>query len=88
MVTIVPADTQTDWVKKGNSANFLVALNSGPDKFRYEILAALLADEMKGFELKAFEAYPTRQSSESSNAEAAAPLDRKSHFSYETVERL
>ena len=58
MKTIAHADTQTDRVKTGNPATFLAALNSGSNDFRYEVLAALLADEIKGFQLQHFRAHP------------------------------
>ena len=40
------------WINDNNPAWLQRELDSGPEEFRYQILAALLADEMRGFEQK------------------------------------
>jgi hypothetical protein len=43
------------WIEHSSLAGFQKELDSAPDEFRYQILAALIADEKRGFQQKALE---------------------------------
>ena len=58
MLNKVLAEPSIDWLKIGNPVNFHVALNAASDDLQYEILAALLSDKTRGFEVKHFNSFP------------------------------
>ena len=43
------------WIDQATAAGFQEKLNSAPEEFRYQILAALMADEKQGLEVKALD---------------------------------
>ena len=48
------AELQAEWLATSKNITFREKLDSGTDEFRYKILAALLANEMKDLKAQQF----------------------------------